>query len=601
MELLAAEPEGAFARSVGEALNAPIVAWSGHRPAATLGTVSVVIVAPDVAISTLEGALTVAPDQDAGEVVLVLAPGDRNRARHAAATLPWTRVGLVDPVATASLWADPAGLDDRILGRLAARAIADTYRAPFVAGSIALPPGLDGYLAVPDPAALRSEDVRTRASAARALPSDELVGDLEVAVRLAVAARTASDSVLHRLAADPEPLVRARTAERLDDIGVLDTLTSDASSVVRVVAAGRVASLAGSDPPRATPVLLRLAASPDAYVRWKAAWGLGMVPNGTPALLSLLSDVDVDVRREAAHALARNREPAAIEALVLAARDSNSFVRRWAVDALSAYQGDARVRLALEAAAGDPAALVAQAAARGLGTRPRPVQPSSPPRDAADIEARSAHTDPTVRKELCPFLAGEEAWTPLLVGLAGDRDSEVRKSAIGALGWLPGQAAPLLAALADPDPDVVVTALEALARSGAGTIPVLAPFRTNPDAEMRLRAAEALARLGPSPPLEAALVDPDERVRAAAVSVYPERLAVDEPSVLVRRAAPPPADPDALVRAVLEPSLGPWALGVLAREDDLLHEQFSWNGRSDRPRRTLRPPVVVPYGHPNRG
>jgi HEAT repeat protein len=191
------------------------------------------------------------------------------------------------------------------------------------------------------------------------------------------------------------------------------------------------------------------------------------------------------------------------------------------------------------------------------------------------------------------------------VRLAADADSEVRKSAVDALGWIPGHAATLLAALADPDPDVVVTTLEALARAGTGTVEALSPLRAHADAEIRLRAAEALARLSPSPALEEALADPDERVRAAAIAVHPDRLSATEPSVLVRRAGrPAPDDPDALVRATGgDGALAAGALGVLAREDDLVHVSFSWNDQRDRPTvyRTLRPPVLGPYGHPHRG
>lgn len=155
---------------------------------------------------------------------------------------------------------------------------------------------------------------------------------------------------------------------------------------------------------------------------------------------------------------------------------------------------------------------------------------------------------------------------------------------------------------------MVVTALDALRRNGRGTATAIAPLTAARDAEIRLRAWEALARLGPNAALEPGLKDPDERVRAAAVAVYPDRLSPTEPSVLVRRAATgaPEAGSDALVLAAAagaDPSFAAWARGVIALEDELVHLRFSWNDPNDRPGpyRALRPPVIREYGHPDRG
>ncbi len=447
----------------------------------------------------------------------------------------------------------------------------------------------------------------TRATASPADRVDALAADPSVAVRLAVADVTRDPATRARLAADPDPTVRARAADELDDVALLARLAEDPSSVVRVVATHRLAHLAGSRPTEVAPALRRAATASDAYQRWKAAWGLGRVPGSVDALVPLLDDPDIDVRREAARSLGRLRDPAAVEPLLEALRDDNSFVRRWAAAALGDLR-DPRARDALREAAGKPTTLVAQAAARALGAlgervQPPPFTPPGKPRDDAALDALVESRDATVRKDAAKFLAGRDdpADVARLARLVADRDSEVRKSAVEAMGWNEATAALATPFLADPDPDVRVTALDALRRGSAGSVDAIAPLLAERDTEVRLRAAEALAGLGPSDALASLLGDPDERVRAAAAAVYPDRVARDEPSALVRRAAGRP-DPDPVVAAPKSP-LASWADGVFAREDDLLHLRFSWNEDADRPSayRALRPPVIRAYGHPDRG
>ncbi|MDP2314498.1 MAG: HEAT repeat domain-containing protein, partial [Pseudomonadota bacterium] len=441
-------------------------------------------------------------------------------------------------------------------------------------------------------------------------PIDALAADPVVAVRLAVAEHTRDADVRARLSADGDPLVRARAADGLDDVARLDALASDPSSVVRIVATARLGHLAEARPAEVEAPLRRAVASPDAYQRWKAAWGLGRVPGTSDALVPLLEDPDIDVRREAARSLGRLRDPAAVDALLVALRDDNSFVRRWAASALGDI-GDPRAKDALRVASKDPTSLAAQAAARALTAmgEPTPAPPFTPPqkpRDDAEIATWVQSPDATVRKDACKFLAERPSAATWLPTLAADRDSEVRKSAVEAMGWSTATAAGAVALVADPDPDVQVTALDALRRAGVGRVAVLAPLLAHRDAEVRLRAAEALGVLGPSDALAALVSDPDERVRAAAIAVYPDRAQPDEPSVLVRRAAGArgafAGAPDP-VAAPADAPLGAWADGVYAHEDDLLHVRFSWNEPADRPTvyRALRPPVVRPYGHPHRG
>jgi len=235
--------------------------------------------------------------------------------------------------------------------------------------------------------------------------------------------------------------------------------------------------------------------------------------------------------------------------------------------------------------------------------------PPPPPDDDAAIDRLQRSADATDRKDLCKFLAGRAGAEPRLAALAADGDAEVRKAAVEALGWFadPGQL--LEPALGDTDPDVVVTALEALTRNGRGRPETLVPLTRAPDAEVRLRAWEALAATGPGEELARGAQDPDERVRAAVIAVLPDRLAPLETSVLVLRAAAAAGrvqGTDALVLAAAPgaaTALAAWGRGALAAEDDLVHLRFSWNAPGDvpGPYRALRPPVVRGYGHPNRG
>ncbi len=108
--------------------------------------------------------------------------------------------------------------------------------------------------------------------------------------------------------------------------------------------------------------------------------------------------------------------------------------------------------------------------------------------------------------------------------------------------------------------------------------------------------------------------DGDERTRAAAIGVsFPAELSPTEPSLLVQRAAAEAGGPpcaggpfSALARAAcpgapVEDAVA--AVGLIALEDDLLHLRASWTSPEDRPssHRALRPPVLRPYGDPDRG
>jgi len=604
------------AHAMATALGLPTHPWDGRLPAPARGELAVIWLEPGAALPAPSG------PGGRGSVVAVLGPGDTSWAAEAAAALPWLGVDVVDAASSTALWADPSVAvgEPAVAGLVAARVIAAHFDLPYTPPPSAPAPvaGLAQHL-VPS-AAVDLVDPRARATAALAHPDMALMVDREVATRLALASSTTEQAVLIHLARDPEPLVRARAADRLERVPLLAELCWDPSSVVRVVAAHALARLAqrGERGPKLQQALADVALrSPDAYQRWKAAFGLGWLPGQSALLAQLIEDPDVDVRREAAAALGMQADELAVEALAGALDDPNSFMRSTAVRALATI-GDPRSIPALEDAASDSALLVAGEAAIALRRHGRQVhagryEPPHPPADDAGLAALLGSADATTRKDACKFVAGRADAPALLGDALNDPDPEVRKSAVQALGAAPGVAPMLVPLLDDPDPDVVVTTLESLRRIGAFPREPVEALLEHPDAEQRLRAVEALASLGPHGSIEDLGADPDERVRAAWARAYPERVTPAEPSLLVRRtaaAADPEAwtrDPSVTVRALTPatPDLhaAHWALGLLAREDDLLHMRFSFNDEAKVPHshRALRPPVVREYGHPNRG
>jgi HEAT repeat protein len=605
------------AQALATALGLPTRVWEGAPPRPARG---------ELALIWLEvGSRPPQPAGPRGEgaTVALLAPGDPAWAARMSAELPWLGIDVVDSAASTGLWAEPATAlqEPTLAGLVAARVVAEHYALAYQAPPrppTAIP-GLAQHLTPGATGAL--DDSRARASAALSHPDAARVDDPEPAVRLALASSTRDQALLARLATDPDPLVRARAADQLRSVAALAELCWDPSSVVRLVATHSLARLAQQRvrDPGLQPALAAVAQrSPDAYQRWKAAFGLGWLPDQVLTLTPLLMDPDVDVRREAAASLGRQADPRAIPALSAALEDPDSFVRITVTRALAAID-DPEVLPALEAALQDPALLVAGEAAlglrqRGIHAESRRFEPPHPPADRAALEALLRSEDPTTRKDATKFVAGRDDAAQLLAEALVDPDPEVRKGAVQALGAAAGAAPLLIPLLDDPDPDVVVTSLESLRRTGGFTRAQVLPLISHPDAEQRLRAAEALASIEGGMPLETlqASPDPDERVRAAWAARYPT-LAAGDPSVLVRRAAATaqPAlgrdDPSLLVRAASDSPPDRhapwWARGVIAREDDLLHLRFSFNDETKIPpsHRALRPPVVREYGHPDRG
>lgn len=588
------------AKSLAAGLGKSATTWAAAQPGAP-GVTYAVWVGSGADVSALAAHRTGGSD-----LVAVLGPGDAQWAARAAERLTEGGISVLDTAATASLWMDPEALDGTLAGALAARSFADRYVMPFFPSSPlvgSFPPGVVVMVGAHDGAAASADTAPTRAELARAGAVGEAT-DPEVAVRIGVAASSKNAEVLATLSTDREPLVRARVASRSTVIETLRALAEDASSVVRLVATNRLTELPDDAAGVRQMALSKAAHSHDAAQRWKAAAALGDVA----LLTTLLRDTDSHVRQAAASRLGEIGGKEAIVPLAAALREPDYRLRLAAAGALAAIH-DPAAAAALSASLADPTASVAAKAASGRSPPGAPQTdhpPISPPRSEEEIERAVTSHDAEVRIATAQFMNGraDDPALSWLDRLARDPDPAVRYAAVRAFGADPLSAPRVIAALGDADPDVVLVALAALARGKHGKAEVLAPLTTNPDAEIRLRAFEALAALGRSDTLRAGLTDPDERIRAAAVGVFPGDLSPGEPAVLVQRAAAhgrTRPGGDALLADAGD--LGFWARGTLSREDEFLAEilaprRISAEGRAPV---VLMPTHIWTYGRRDHG
>ena len=158
-------------------------------------------------------------------------------------------------------------------------------------------------------------------------------------------------------------------------------------------------------------------------------------------------------------------------------------------------EGGRRERLAVVVGKRDPAT---------GRPRPRPAPAPAERRERAagppvpDTEAleQIASRDPEERVEGVEWadVASAAGFAAVVDRLANDPDAAVRAAAAETLGDADvGAVPPLLGALGDRDPRVVLAALESLEMLGdASTIPQITPFLEHPDAAVRERAAEVI-------------------------------------------------------------------------------------------------------------
>lgn len=431
-----------------------------------------------------------------------------------------------------------------------------------------------------------------------------------------------TNTQIHILTQDGDPWVRAQAVRQSNDLTDVEHLIEDDSSLVKVTAGHRLGELLKANESEAGCQLAkRLIESTDAYVRWKGAYALRYCPRASSALVGLFSDVDIDVQREAV--LSLQYHPDAIhhfDAIQRMTTQENSFVRRWAWSTLSKMPHPDMQQILEQCMQSEPALLVQEVCSDGLNrlgvrvNRPMYLPPKAS--DIENLDTVRSHPDPTFRKDAAKFLVNAVNGERVLNVLMQDPDGEVRKTAVEALGF---RQSPLVwEALQDSDPDVIVTALEAI-RIGrvSGDLALINPFLFHVDTEIRLRAVEVWTTFhttlntAQQQTLQSLMSDHEERIRAAVVSAFPTWVSENEPSMWVRlssvRGKPMSSlsrSKDSIIQMYLtgedEQS---WVDGLIQEQDDLVHEIYSWNDPSDKPQshRALRPPRFAPYGHPNRG
>ena len=341
----------------------------------------------------------------------------------------------------------------------------------------------------------------------------------------------------------------------------------DEKSYVRAAAAWALGEIKD---PRAVEPLIAALRDGDGFMRGTAIPALGEI--GAPAvepLIAALQDKNKEVRWTAAQVLGRIGDARAVEPLIAALKEECNDVRWNAARALGQI-GDARAVQPLTAALKDEWPLVRQTAAEALGQigDPRAVEPLTAVLQDEESQVRQAAAEALDRLGWEPGPAETAGWywmakrdwdkcvawgalgVELLIAALKDRNSEVRRDAIQALGEIGAPAVtPLIAALKDKREYVRQAAAEALGRIGDARAvePLSAALKDVPYA-----AAQALDCLGWKPgqdenagwywmakhdwkkcvtlgalavePLIAALKDEDWNVRRAAaralVSIY---------------------------------------------------------------------------------
>ncbi len=242
------------------------------------------------------------------------------------------------------------------------------------------------------------------------------------------------------------------------------------------------------DSEKAVEPLIQALKDADSFVRWNAADALGKIGSekAVEPLIQALKDVDSSVRWNAADALGKIGSERVVEPLIQALKDVDSSVRWNAADALGKI-GSERVVEPLIQALKDTNFSVRWNAADALGK-----------------------------------ISGEKVVEPLVQALK-DVDSSVRWKAADALGKIGGEKVvePLIQALKDTDSHVRWNATDALGKIGGEKVvePLIQALKDT-DSHVRRKAADALGKIGSEKviePLIQALKDTDSHVRRKVV------------------------------------------------------------------------------------
>ncbi len=427
---------------------------------------------------------------------------------------------------------------------------------------------------------------------------------------------------LAEAASSAEPWIRAQAYQYIEDWALLTTGIDDPSSVVRVVVAHQAATLLHQQShQKGCQLMQQLSLSPHAYERWKAAYGLGACADSGDVLVLLFDDPDIDVVRQAV--LSMGSVPNVsdyFEQIVDLTTHSNSFVRRWTWKTIGQIEHPHTLSTLERCMDSETSTLGREECAKALHQRgvkvdfPQYRPPSHDDVTVMDTSVLLTHSDPTFRKDMAKFLPSLSNGQSLLLYLMKDSDGEVRKTAVESLGYMGDKA--VWNALTDPDPDVVVTALEAI-RIGEiqGNCIQLQPLLDHRDGEIVLRALEAMSVVKNrakecNQQVFEYFTHVDERIHSAAGRIVDiEQFSESTESTLLLEHVWSQRHwrqhKKSLMSQWTVGSLDQqaWVKGLIQQQDDLCHQVFSWNDPQDKPisHQGLRPPTFQPYGHPNRG
>jgi HEAT repeat protein len=395
---------------------------------------------------------------------------------------------LKDPAAVAPLI---AAMNDKSLG--------DGRFATIALGKIGAP-AVETLIAL-----LGNKDASVRRSAADALAGSCMVGK-------------ASDSrcVPPLIAAmrDPDSNVREAAAAALAVTGdprAIDPLIAalkDANTEVRSVVANCLGAVSDS---RAIAALTTALHDPDPVVRQSAAQALGGTRDSkaTDSLIAALNDTNVEVRTLVVEELGPSKDPRAVEPLMTALRDPDPVVRHMAAEALGKLKDPRAIELLI--AVLNENSFAAQAL--GEIKDPRAVGPLT-------AALRSAKKNQVLYLSALGTI-GSPAVDSLISTLK-DKDTEVRKAAIEALGKTkdPRAVDVLIATLSDTNSLIRASAISALGAAGDARAvgPLIKSLREEPVVWEREFVAIALSdiALPAVDPLIAVLKDPDGHTRMLA-------------------------------------------------------------------------------------
>lgn len=354
--------------------------------------------------------------------------------------------------------------------------------------------------------------------------------------------RELAGALVQTASSDGEPALRALAFDTLRSLQIGDALTASVAGLadpdqrVRAAAVRLLSALGGNE---AKELLRSQTSDPDAAVRAAAVQGLGALRAGAaePDFLRLLGDPKPQVREAAIRATAaaelRSLAPTLIELL----EDNDETVRQAAAQALGDLgEATAVPPLARAFSAAPPAEreIITRAVSR--------LDPAATPElIAALLTSPDAISQRAAARALARVRASGSP--EILIRLSGSTDAGVRATALDALGRC-GQmeginlVSPIVAAaLDDPDAAVRARGIDVVARLGLRdeAHSILARLRSDPSDQVRERAALATG-LMQLPGGEEALLEAVQRTESPAVKAAAAlALGTYDPGSLVSR------------------------------------------------------------------